>query len=49
MGRGIRNHSAFEDVGKELKVVQLEKFLGKKGNEVYHWFVQLWLMICGKP
>ena len=43
------SHNAFEDVDKESKVAQPEKFLGKRGNEVYHWFTQLRLMFHGKP
>ena len=42
------SHRVFEGVGKESKVAQLEKFLGKRGNEVYCWFAQLWLVFRGK-
>ena len=35
--------------GKELKVAKPDKFIGKKGGEVYKWFVQLRLVFRGKP
>ena len=34
---------------KESKVVEPEKFFGKKGNKVYCWFTQLQLVFRGKP
>ena len=45
----MESHSIFEDGGKESKVAQPKKFLGKIGNEVYRWFAKLWLVFCGKP
>ena len=35
--------------GKKSKVAAPEKFSGKKGGEVYKWFVQLRLVFQGKP
>ena len=35
--------------GKELKVAKLDKFIGKKGGEVYKWFAQLRLVFRGNP
>jgi len=39
----------FEDGVRESKVAELERFFGKKGNEVYLWFVQLQLVFRKKP
>lgn len=47
--RGLGRHGTFEDGIKESKVADPEKFSGKKGNEVYCWFVQLQLVFQGKP
>lgn len=30
-------------------MVAPEKFAGKKGDRVYKWFTQLWLVFWGKP
>jgi len=34
---------------EESKVADPEKFTSKKGNEVYRWFAQLYLVFQGKP
>ena len=47
--REMGKHNTFEDGSRESKVVEPERFLGKKGNEVYRWFAQLRLVFHGKP
>ena len=49
---GYERAKSFESMGvanKESKVAPPEKFLGKKGGEVYRWFAQLRLVFRGKP
>ena len=46
---GMEGHQERDYGVKESKVAELEKFSGKKGNEVYRWFVQLQLVFQGKP
>ena len=49
---GYERAKSSESMGvanKESKVAPPKKFSGKKGGEVYRWFVQLRLVFCGKP
>lgn len=44
-----QHKSGYDETEKESKVAQPEKFLGKRGGEVYRWFAQIRLVLRGKP
>jgi len=46
---GVGEYREFGFGGRESKVAEPKRFLGKKGNEVYQWFVQLRLVFRSKP